>query len=375
MTTTGSARTPTPARIAESGGPALREVVSRLPGYVAGRRAASVLTAALASNESHEEPLPSVLEAVLQGAGGINRYPDIAAVGLRERIAAFVEADAAEVAVGPGSVGVLQQILAATCGPGDEVVFAWRSFEAYPILVSLTGATPVPVPLGSDEGHDLEAMLGAVTERTRVVMVCSPNNPTGVAVRHDALARFVAAVPSSVLVLVDEAYVEYVGDDAGRLDALGLFRAHANVCVLRTFSKAYGLAGLRVGYAVAHRPLAEGLRRVALPFGVNSLAQRAAIASLDAAEEVRERAAAVGRERRRVTGALRQAGWDVPESRANFIWLRAEDRLRSALAEAFDRADVLVRAYDGDGIRITLADPETNGRVLAILGDRSAFPA
>jgi len=362
------------ARPVESGEPALRDVVSQLPGYVAGRRSSSELTAALASNESHEGPLPSVLETVLQGAGRINRYPDMAATELRERIAAFVEVDPDEVAVGPGSVGVLQQILAATCGPGDEVVFAWRSFEAYPILVSLTGAAPVPVPLGADEGHDLEAMLDAVTGRTRVVVVCSPNNPTGVAVDHGALARFVAAVPSHVLVLIDEAYVEFV-DDADRLDALALFRAHRNVCVLRTFSKAYGLAGLRVGYAVAHRGLAEGLRRVALPFGVNSLAQRAAIASLDAAEEVRERAAAVARERRRVTDALRQAGWDVPASQANFVWLRAGDGLRSALTDAFDRADVLVRAYAGDGVRITLADPDTNDRVLAVLRDRSAFPS
>lgn len=353
--------------------PVLREAVSQLPGYVAGRRASGALTAALASNESHFEPLPGILDAVRQAAGRMNRYPDMAATALRERIAGFLEVDAREVSVGPGSVGVLQQILTTLCESGDEVVFAWRSFEAYPILVSLTGATPVPVALADDEGHDLDAMLAAITDRTRVVLVCSPNNPTGVAVDHESLSRFIAGVPPHVLVVIDEAYVEYVDDDAP-LDALQLFRAHGNVCVLRTFSKAYGLAGLRVGYAVAHRGLAEGLRRAALPFGVSTLAQQAAIDSLDAAEQLRERVAAVTAERRRVTAALRRSGWQLTDSQANFVWLRAGGELRAALVEAFDRADVLVRAYAGDGVRITLADPLTNDRVLAVLEDRAAFP-
>ncbi|MCJ8504618.1 histidinol-phosphate transaminase [Kocuria flava] len=352
----------------------MRPVVAQLPGYVAGRRASGALTAALASNESHYDPLPSVLEEVREAAGRMNRYPDMGAVQLRERIAAFVGVRPEEVAVGPGSVGVLQQILGATCGPGDEVVFAWRSFEAYPILVSLTGATAVPVPLAADEGHDLEAMAAAVTDRTRAVLVCSPNNPTGTAVPQAALERFLAAVPPHVLVVVDEAYVEFV-DEERPLDALALFRAHPNVCVLRTFSKAYGLAGLRVGYAVAHEGLAEGLRKVALPFGVSTVAQRAAVRSLDAAGELRERAAAVAAERRRVVDALRAAGWELPESQANFVWLRAGDALREALTGAFDRAGVLVRAYTSDGVRITLADPATNDRVLAVLADRAAFPA
>lgn len=354
--------------------PRVRDVVSQLPGYVAGRHASGDLTAALASNESHYQPLPAVLEIVQRSACRMNRYPDMAATELRERLADFVDVEPGEVSVGPGSVGVLQQILAATCGPGDQVMFAWRSFEAYPILVSLTGATPVPVPLNADEGHDLEAMLCAITDRTRVVMVCSPNNPTGVALEHGELARFLERVPPHVLVVIDEAYTEYL-DAAQTLDALALFHAHNNVCVLRTFSKAYGLAGLRVGYAVAHPNLAEALRRVALPFGVSTLAQHAAIASLEAQEQLRERVAAVVSERRRLLTALRRAGWDVPDSQANFVWLRAGDELRQALVDAFDRSDVLVRAYAGDGVRITLADPATNDRVLEVLKDRSAFPA
>lgn len=364
-----------PQNESEFGGePPVRDVVSQLPGYVAGRRATGDLTAALASNESHYDPLPAVLDVVQRAAGRMNRYPDMAATELRERLADFLGVESGEVSVGPGSVGVLQQILAATCGPGDQVVFAWRSFEAYPILVSLTGATPVPVPLDAHEAHDLDAMLAAITDNTRVVMVCSPNNPTGVALEHDALADFLAKVPPHVLVVIDEAYTEYL-DATETLDALALFRAHNNVCVLRTFSKAYGLAGLRVGYAVAHPNLAEALRRVALPFGVSTLAQQAAIASLEAQEQLRERVAAVVSERRRIVASLRQAGWNVPGSQANFVWLRAGEDLCQALVDAFDRSDVLVRAYAGDGVRVTLADLATNDRVLEVLKDRSAFPA
>lgn len=352
--------------------PVLRGVVSALPGYVAGRRASSALTAALASNESHEAPLPSVQKVVQDAICRVNRYPDMAATSLRERIASFLDLQPSEVAIGPGSVGVLQQILSATCGPNDEVVFAWRSFEAYPMLVTLTGATPVPVPLRSDEGHDLDAILSAITARTRVIIICTPNNPTGVAIEHGSLERFLAEVPPGVLVVIDEAYAEYV-EAPDSVDSLLLFRSHANVCVLRTFSKAYGLAGLRVGFAVAHATLADGLHRVALPFGVSALAQQAAVASLDAVDEISERVAATIAERGQMVQILRKAGWDLPDGQANFIWLRCEEALRLELIDAFDRANILVRSYAGDGVRVTLADPATNARVIDLLGGRASF--
>jgi histidinol-phosphate aminotransferase len=345
--------------------PAPRPTVAALPGYVAGRRATSDLTAALAANESHYPPLPSVLDAVVARAGRLNRYPDPACTDLRTALATHLGVSAAEIAVGPGSVGVLAQVLAAVCDPGDEVVHAWRSFEAYPILASLAGAVAVPVPLRSDEGHDLAAMAAAVTDRTRVVLVCSPNNPTGVAVDPTEFDEFLRVVPPHVLVVVDEAYVEYAAG-AGP-DALALHRRWPNLCVLRTFSKAYGLAGLRVGYAVTNPELAEGLRRVALPFAVSAMAQEAAIVSLAATDEVRERVASVVSERGRMTAVLRSRGFVVPDSAANFVWLRTDEACRLDLVERFAAADVLVRGYPGDGVRITLADPATNDRVLEVL--------
>lgn len=353
---------------ADLAAPALRATVAGLPAYVAGRRSVSDLTAALASNESHYPPLPSVLAEVQRQALRMNRYPDMASVELRTRIADHLDVSVDEIAVGPGSVGVLQQIVTALCDAGDEVVHAWRSFEAYPILINLAGARSVGVPLLADEGHDLDAMAAAITDRTRVVILCSPNNPTSVSIGAAALDRFLAAVPTRVLVVIDEAYVEYATrPDA--IDAMGVFRRHRNVAVLRTFSKAYGLAGLRVGYAVAHADLADGLRRTALPFGVSGLAQRAAIASLDATAEMRSRVGLVVAERTRVVAALRAAGWEIPDSEANFVWIRVDDDARVRLIDLLADADILVRGYAGDGVRISLADAAANDRVLAVLGD------
>lgn len=347
--------------------PHIRSAVTSLPPYVAGRRATSNATASLASNENHFPPLPSVLDEIAWASGRINRYPDSAAEALRERIAAHVGVRSDEVAAGPGSVGVLQQIIASVCDAGDEVVFAWRSFEAYPLLVTLAGARPVPVPLTRHETHDLDAMAAAITPRTRLVLLCTPNNPTGVTIAGADLDRFLARVPGDVLVVIDEAYLEYVTTDP--LDALARYRRYPNVCLLRTFSKAYGLAGLRVGYAIASPTVTGALRRTGLPFAVSSLAQAAAIASLDASRELAERVAAVATERDRVTCAMRRLGLAVPGSQANFVWLRTGEGEREAVLRAFDAADILVRGYAGDGVRITIADAASNDRVLQALAE------
>lgn len=344
--------------------PQLRPAVAGLPAYVAGRKAIGDLVAALASNESHYPPLPTVLAAIAEAAGRVNRYPDMSSAALRERIATVNGVEPDEVAVGPGSVGVLAQLIAATCDPGDEVVFAWRSFEAYPILCQIAGAVALRVPLTADEQHDLPAMAAAITDRTRVVLLCSPNNPTGTMISSADLAAFLDLVPSRVLVVLDEAYREFLTTG---IDSIGPYRRHPNLCLLRTFSKAHGLAGLRVGYAIARPDIAEGLRRTQIPFSVSNVAQAAALAALDSAEEVAERVALVIAERPRVEAAARESGWEVPEGAANFIWLRAEDRTRERLVAAFEAAGVMVRGYPGDGVRVTLADPASNDRVLAVL--------
>ncbi|MHA7192109.1 histidinol-phosphate transaminase [Arthrobacter sp. MDT2-16] len=355
-----------------SDAPRLRDAVADLPSYVAGRSAQTALTAALASNESHFPPLPSVVEVITAETARIQRYPNMASADLREAIALHLAVSADEVAVGPGSSGVLQQILAAVCDPDDEVMFAWRSFEAYPILAAVAGAKPVRVPLLPDEQHDLEAMAAAVSDRTRVIILCSPNNPTGVSLDPASTEDFLSKVPSRVLVVIDEAYIEFQ-DDSGAPDALELYRRYPNICILRTFSKAYGLAGLRVGYAIARPPVADGVRRTAIPFGVNRLAQSAAVASLAVEDEIRARVRQVRTERRRMIAALHDAGWSVTDSQANFFWLRCGDQVREQILSVLADADILARGYQGDGVRISLADRETNERVLAVLAQRERF--
>lgn len=344
--------------------PQPRPAVAGLPAYVAGRKAFGAQVAALASNESHFPPLPKVLDAIAVAAGRVNRYPDMASRALRERIADAVGLPRHAVAVGPGSVGVLAQLIQAFCDSGDEVVFAWRSFEAYPILCQIAGAAPVRVPL-TDERHDLPAMADAITGRTRLVLLCSPNNPTGTAITEAELVDFLARVPSRVLVLLDEAYREFM--PASAPDSVGLLARHPNLCLLRTFSKAYGLAGLRVGYALAGPPIAEALRKTQLPFSVSSVAEAAAIAALDSSDEVWQRASSLLPERERMVAAIRELGWSIPDSAANFVWLRTDDAEHERLQAAFDAADIMVRGYPGDGVRITIADAASNDRVLAVL--------
>jgi histidinol-phosphate aminotransferase len=225
----------------------------------------------------------------------------------------------------------------------------------------VAGATGIQVPL-TDHTYDLDAMLAAVTERTRLIFVCNPNNPTSTVVAPEALARFVAAVPSNILIALDEAYVEYIRD--GFLpDSFGLVRAHDNVVVLRTFSKAYGLAGLRVGYAVGDPDIITALGKVYVPFTATTVSQAAAIASLDAADELLARTDVVVAERARVTAALRDAGYTVPPSQANFVWLPLAGRAQE-FAEASANSRIIVRPYGDDGVRVTVAAKHENDAFL-----------
>jgi len=345
----------------------LRAAVAALPAYVPGARPAEGARLwKLSSNENPYPPLPSVLEAITRAAEETNRYPDMYATELVEALAAHVGVPADQVVVGNGSVAVLGHVLQAVVEHGDEVVFPWRSFEAYPIVVAVAGGAAVTVPVRADGRLDLAAMAAAVTPRTRVVMVCTPNNPTGPVVHADELEEFLAAVPRDVLVIVDEAYLEFVRDPQAP-DGVDLLHRHPNVVLLRTLSKAYGLAGLRVGYAVAEPRLAAGIRAVSTPFGVNHVAQRAALASLEPAaqDELRQRVDALVAERERVVAALREQGWDLPETHANFVWFPLGEDTLARAAEA-TAAGVLVRPFAGDGLRVSIGEVEANDAFLAV---------
>jgi histidinol-phosphate aminotransferase len=321
----------------------------------------------LSSNENPYPPLPGVVEAVQSAVGQMNRYPDMGSVALYAALSEQLGVPEEHLAVATGSVALIYELVQAFCEPGDEVVFAWRSFEAYPIAVTAAAATGVKVPVLPDGRHDLDAMAAAITDRTKVVLVCTPNNPTGPAVTQAELDAFLARVPEHVLVVVDEAYVEFVRM-ADPIDGLATYRAHENVVLTRTFSKAYGLAGFRVGYAVAPPPIASALRAVALPFGVSSVAQTAAIASLERCDELLERVEALVAERARVVAGLREVGWEVPEAQGNFVWFALGERTLE-FAEAADRAGIVVRPFAGEGCRVSIGETEANDRLIAVAAD------
>ena len=337
----------------------LRPELADLPAYTPGKTVLGAIK--LASNETVQGPLPSVRAAISAATETINRYPDNGHVELREHLAAHVGFPPEQIAVGCGSVSLCQQLIQITSSVGDEVMFGWRSFEVYPLQVRVAGATPVQVALRA-ETFDLDAMLAAITERTRLIFVCNPNNPTSTVVDPDELARFVAAVPADILVVIDEAYVEYVRD--GLLpDSLGLARSHPNVVVLRTFSKAYGLAGLRVGYAVGDPEVITALGKVYVPFTASTISQAAAIASLQAVDELLARTDAVVTERQRVSAELAGLGYNFPPSQANFVWLPLAERTAEFAQQAAE-SRVLVRPYGNDGVRVTIGAPAENDAFL-----------
>jgi histidinol-phosphate aminotransferase len=342
----------------------LRPELADIPAYTPGKTVPGAIK--LASNETVHGPLPSVREAIAAATETINRYPDNGQVELKEHLAAFLSKDGdfppERIAVGCGSVSLCQQLIQITCTVGDEAVFGWRSFEVYPLQVRVAGAVPVQVPL-RDHTFDLDAMLAAVTERTRLIFVCNPNNPTSTVVDPDELARFVAGVPSDILVCIDEAYVEYIRD--GLLpDSLSLARKYPNVVVLRTFSKAYGLAGLRVGYAVGDPEVITALGKVYVPFTASTISQAAAIASVQAAGELLARTDTVVAERRRVSAELARLGYTVPSSQANFVWLLLGDDTLD-FAQRAAEARVLVRPYGTEGARVSIGAPAENDAFLA----------
>ncbi|BDA64340.1 histidinol-phosphate transaminase [Actinomyces capricornis] len=343
----------------------IRPDLADLPAYVPGARAPGAQAVKLSSNELPYPPQEPVVQAIARAGREVNRYPQMTGAGLVAALAEHWGISPDQVVVGNGSVALIQHLLDTVCQPGDEVVLPWRSFEAYPICVAVAGATAVRVPLDAQARHDIPAMLAAITPRTRMVIACSPNNPTGTVLSATDLADLVAGVPQDVVVLVDEAYLDFVTDPgAGR--ALPLLDSHPNLVIARTFSKAHALAGLRVGCLIAEPGLASAVRSVCTPFGVSLPAQAAALAALgeEVQAETARRCRDIAVERDRLAGVLRDQGWQVPTAQGNFLWLPV-GREASAVAEHFAQAGLLVRPFAGEGVRVSVGLPADNERVAA----------
>lgn len=356
-----------------------RPVVDRLPRYAAGKPPAAIeglQSYKLSSNENPFPPLPSVLEAI-SAHPNVNRYPDPLSTALRMELAAFLDVPAEDIVTGGGSLGALNQLLATFAGQNedgvaDEVIYPWRSFEAYPISVGLAGARDVQVPLRADGSHDLDAMAAAVTDRTKMVLLCTPNNPTGPVLARDEVEAFLTKVPEDVIVVIDEAYEDFVRDPDA-VDGVDVYRRHSNVVVLRTFSKGAGLAGLRVGYSISHPHLTQYLRVAAVPFAVSQIAEQAAIASLRHHDEIVERIQELVAERTRVVTGLRDLGWEIPQAEGNFVWLNLGENTPEFAALAEQQA-LSVRAFGTEGIRVSIGEAEANTRFLALCATYTKGP-
>lgn len=320
----------------------------------------------LASNENPLGPSPKAVEAMRQAASEIHRYPDGACFALRAKLAERLGVEKEQLVFGAGADEILELIAKSVIGPGDEVVYGWPSFAMYPIVIQGMGGVGVPVGLRSDLVHDLDAMLEAVHERTRIVMVCNPNNPTGTSVGAEAFDRFVEKLPEDVILAVDEAYFEFARR-ADFPDAIRWIRSRPGTIVLRTFSKIYGLAGIRIGYGIADTELAGYLERARHPFNVNRLAEVAALAALDDEAHARrtfeQNAAGITF----LTSELTKLGIETWPSDANFLLARAG-------TDVFPRLlgmGVIVRPMQGFGladcVRISIGLPEENERLVKAL--------
>jgi histidinol-phosphate aminotransferase len=315
----------------------------------------------LASNENPYAPVPSVVAAIEAAASGTNRYADHRATELRAALARWVGVDPEQVAVGCGSVGILQQLCLTYLDPGDEAVYPWLSFEAYPVYVKMMGATPVNPPL-VDHRFDMEAVAAAVTDRTKLVLLATPNNPTGTALTTEQIATLLDAIPNNVIVLVDEAYREFADPALGD-PVTDLLPNHRNLVITRTFSKAYGLAGLRVGYAITDPEIVLEIDKILLPFAVNAVGQAAALAALNALDEIQPKINQILSERDRVVKALDDAGWRLPPAEANFVYLPTGERT-DEIHLGLEQRGVVTRPFSGDGIRVTIGTVEENDRFL-----------
>ena len=347
-----------------------------VPGYRAGvplgkapEAIAAEGIAQLASNESPYPPHPEVVEAIRRAATAMNRYPDPSAALLRRRIAERHDADPASVAVANGSCEILLAAAAALCEPGAEIVYAWPSFSMYPFMAPLSDAREVRVPLTEGDEHDLEAMLREITAATQIVLVCNPNNPTSTHIPSARIAEFVERVPDHVTVILDEAYVDFQVNDDPETTVDLWRRTPGRLVVLRTFSKCYGLAGLRVGYALCSPAFRAAVDAVRQPFSVNAIAQAAGAEAVRHADDVADRVERTIVERIFVEEGVRELGLSTPDSQANVSWIDLGDAEREAqVVEALGERGVIVRPgtpLGGPGhIRVTYGTREHNQRFL-----------
>jgi histidinol-phosphate aminotransferase len=351
-----------------------RPAVELMPAYRPGKGAAQAeaehgITHAikLASNENPLPPIPSILSAVAAAAAGANRYADHRATAVRQRMAEWLGVGVESVTVGAGSVGLLQQVFLTYVDPGDEVVYPWRSFEVYPVYTQLMAGRAVTTPLTAAHAFDLDAVAAAVTERTKLVLLATPNNPTGTALSTAEMAALVGGISTDTIVVIDEAYREFLDPALGD-PVRDLVPRFPNVLVTRTFSKAQGLAGIRVGYAIGHPDVITAIDKTLFPFAVNALAQAAAIAAVDASEEIAARVADIKSERARVIAALTATGWQLPDAQANFVYLPIGARTDEVYLE-LERRGVVTRPFAGEGIRVTISTADDNDRFLRTLSE------
>lgn len=349
----------------------LRSAIADTPAYVPGKPAAPVAgqkAYKLSSNEHFMPPLPAVVEAATKSLQSMNLYGDPGVFDLTEELAQHTGVDPSSIVFGAGASELLAALVQVTAEPGTEVVYPWPSFEMYPQLTLLAGATPVQVPLREDLGHDLGAMAEAINDSTRLVILCSPNNPTGGPVGRDEFEEFMTKVPRDVVVVLDQAYFEYMTD--GGFDGIDVASSHPNLVVVRTFSKAHGLAGLRVGWAVAHPDIVSALRTAILPFSVSRVAQAAASASLRLVSEVDVRAKEIAKIRDDLEDRLRELGVPVVNSQGGFVWLPL-----GGDSEAFEVAcrevGIAVRRLDG-GVRVSIGEEEAMDRVAEVAAELMA---
>ena len=326
----------------------------------------------LASNETPFAPHPQVLEAGERGLRTLNRYPDPAKAALRKRLSERTGVAAGRIAIGNGSCELLLAAADAMLEPGTEVVYAWPSFSIYPHMAAMSGARAVTVPLNDAGEHDLEAMVREVTVATRIVIVCNPNNPSATALAPDVIDAFVAELPRHVAVILDEAYIEFSAlQDPD--ESLDLLVRHPNLVILRTFSKVYGLCGLRVGYSLGDERFRNAVDRVRQPFSVNALAQIAATEALGHVDELERRVEQTVIERVHLESELAARGLETTESQANFSWVALGDRDEDEIVNGLAERGVIVRAGKALGeagrLRVTYGTRPENDRFLAALDE------